>query len=423
MTTKRTKSSFINTPSFTFLCAAGMAGLLLMTCSKKERSNPLDSQNPSTQGDPFGLTSELTSQGVKLTWKAVGVSGVTGYKIQRNASTLSALEASATQYTDTSIYAESTYVYAMCAVSGSTQSESGKPVTVKIDSSQLCITPAVWAAPHLGGTLTTVQVTNCGTTGKIFWTGTKDSSWLTVTPTNHGITPKTLKLSVPQNTTGQSRSARLIVSADGINSDTLTVTQDTTGGTVTDIDDNVYQTVTIGTQVWMAENLKVTRYRNGRPISKITDGNTWWNLTTAAYCENQAATYGKLYNWYAVIDSQNIAPEGWHVATDAEWKELVTHLGGTSDAGGKLKEAGTVHWCSSNIATNEYLFSALPAGYRYSQGVYDVLGNNANFWASAGNIDCYFTLGCANENCDRHYDNDQSIGCKRYGLSIRCVRD
>ncbi len=170
-------------------------------------------------------------------------------------------------------------------------------------------------------------------------------------------------------------------------------------GTVTDIDGNVYQTVTIGTQVWMAENLKVTHYRNGEAIPNVTDNATWEGLTTGAYSEydndiNNVATYGRLYNWYSVSDIRNMAPAGWHVPTDAEWKQLEMYLGmsqaqadatgwrGTTE-GGKLKESGTTHWISPNTgATNESGFTGLPGGYRASNGPYTDISISASFWSS-----------------------------------------
>jgi len=169
-------------------------------------------------------------------------------------------------------------------------------------------------------------------------------------------------------------------------------------GTVTDIDGNVYKTVKIGNQWWMAENLKVTRYRNGDPIPNITDNHTWVDLSTGAYCNynndiSNVATYGRLYNWYAVDESRNIAPAGWHVPTDDEWKQLEIYLGMSpteadethwrgTDEGGKLKETGTTHWYSPNTgATNESGFTALPGGYRVSGG-FSSLGFGAYFWSS-----------------------------------------
>jgi len=208
-------------------------------------------------------------------------------------------------------------------------------------------------------------------------------------------------------------------------------------GTVTDIDGNVYQTIKIGDQWWMVENLKVTHYRNGDPIPNVTDGGTWSGLTTGAYCEynndpGNVVTYGRLYNWYAVDDSRNIAPEGWHVPSDAEWKQLEMYLGMSqaeadatgwrgTDEGGKLKEAGTTHWLSPNTgATNESGFTALPGGYRLGSGLYYSVGSNALFWSSTeydGYGAWFRYLGYSSSQVYR-YDYDE-----RGGFSVRCVRD
>ena len=108
---------------------------------------------------------------------------------------------------------------------------------------------------------------------------------------------------------------------------------------VTDIDGNVYLTTKIGNQVWMAENLKVTHYQNGDNILEITDNAGWVNSSAGAYCsyeysKSNSNVYGYLYNWYAINDSRNIAPTGWHIPTFADWTELITHLGGEEIAGG-----------------------------------------------------------------------------------------
>ena len=117
---------------------------------------------------------------------------------------------------------------------------------------------------------------------------------------------------------------------------------------VSDGNGNYYHTVTIGTQVWMVENLKATNYRNGDPIPNVRDNNDWMNITSDAFCDydndtSNAKIYGHLYNWYAVTDSRNIAPFGWHIASNEEWTELSDFLGGASIAGGELKETGTSH--------------------------------------------------------------------------------
>lgn len=142
--------------------------------------------------------------------------------------------------------------------------------------------------------------------------------------------------------------------------------------TVTDSDGNVYRTVTIGTQVWMAANLKVTRYRNSDALPSVTDGFAWEALTTGAYrnfdnSPKSAAVYGRLYDWHAVNDSRNIAPERWHVATASDWMTLMSYVG--SDPGGKLKDTGTVHWLSPNTgATNQTGFTALLGGSAVIKG-------------------------------------------------------
>lgn len=197
-------------------------------------------------------------------------------------------------------------------------------------------------------------------------------------------------------------------------------------GTVTDIDGNSYLTIGIGGKWWMAENLKVTHYRNGDAIPNVTDDNAWSELNTGAYCsyDNDAAnaqTYGYLYNWYTVNNSSSLAPEGWHVPSDAEWQTLVDYLGGNDIAGGKLKQTGTTHWQSPNEgATNESYFSALPGGYRLSYGTFDTIGYLADFWSSTkyDGHHAWFRFVYYDRSEVRSYNSN-----KHYGFSVRCVRD
>ena len=150
--------------------------------------------------------------------------------------------------------------------------------------------------------------------------------------------------------------------------------------TVTDIDGNVYKTVVIGTQTWLAENLRTTKYNDGTQIPNVTAKSQWDNLTTDAYCwynndpATYKATYGALYNWYAV-NTGKLCPTGWHVPSDAEWTTLTDFLGGEGYAGGKLKEKGTAHWVNPNVdATDEYGIKALPAGDRYPASGFEFYG-------------------------------------------------
>jgi uncharacterized protein (TIGR02145 family) len=197
-------------------------------------------------------------------------------------------------------------------------------------------------------------------------------------------------------------------------------------GTITDVDGNIYRTVKIGDQWWMAENLKVTHYRNGDSVPELASVSAWSKLTIGARCsynndENTVMTYGYLYNWYAVNDQRNLAPAGWHVPTNKDWKILIDCLEKSSFVGGKLKEAGTSHWQSPNEgATNESGFTALPGGSRNYDYEFGGLGYNATFWSSteyASKSAWYWKLN--------YNDSAFKRGCyyKQYGFSIRCIRD
>ncbi len=200
------------------------------------------------------------------------------------------------------------------------------------------------------------------------------------------------------------------------------------GELVTDASGNVYQTVTIGTQTWMVENLKTMKYRNGDPIPMVTDDEEWKALSTGACCDykNIGANgdiYGKLYNWYAVEDSRNLAPEGWRVATDEDWTTLTDYLGGTSIAGARLKEKGAFHWPGVNaFGTNEVGFTALPGGFRTgTTGLFVFVVFESGYWWTA-------TEATASNGRYRTIPyNAKSVGrsaiTKRSGYSVRCVKD
>ncbi len=234
------------------------------------------------------------------------------------------------------------------------------------------------------------------------------------------------------------------------NSTATTLTQTTSacpcGSTAADIDGNIYNTIGIGTQCWMKENLKTTKYKDNTAIPNVTDNATWAALTTGAYCwygnlTSNESIYGALYNWYAV-NTVKLCPTGWHVPSHDEWTTLeravctsstcatdfpydVTTQGwrGT-DEGGKLKEAGTTHWLSPNTgATNSSGFTALPGGYRYGNGGFGGHGLNGFWWASTeGNSGSawYRYLNFSDSGIYRDYNY---LGYKIYGFSVRCLQN
>ncbi|MEI6822948.1 MAG: fibrobacter succinogenes major paralogous domain-containing protein [Bacteroidota bacterium] len=195
---------------------------------------------------------------------------------------------------------------------------------------------------------------------------------------------------------------------------------------VYDIDMNKYDTVHIGTQVWIEQNLKTTHYRNGDSIPNVTDNTAWATLLTGAYCNynndtNITFTYGRLYNFYTIADSRNLCPIGWHVPSDAEWTSLTTYLGGLSVAGGKLKEAGTLHWYSPNTsATNETGFTAIPIGDRYYTGLYNDFSFVVCWWSSTMSSTTNALNRGIRYDSSNVYSVSNNMGC---GFSVRCLKD
>ncbi|HAR20270.1 MAG TPA: hypothetical protein DCR46_06375, partial [Cytophagales bacterium] len=201
------------------------------------------------------------------------------------------------------------------------------------------------------------------------------------------------------------------------------------------IDGYTYPTVTIGTQVWFAENLRTTKYSDGTAIPLVTDDTAWaanynnstklpmmcwYNNDQAAYTSNK---YGPLYNWYAVNPitngGKNVCPTGWHVPTDAEWTTLSDYLGGKSVAGGKMKTTDITQWASPNTgATNSSGFSGNPGGYRYRDGSFKYIGSNGYWWSSSeygANYAWFYYLYYYNSNLGK------VNFAKSYGFSVRCL--
>jgi uncharacterized protein (TIGR02145 family) len=190
-----------------------------------------------------------------------------------------------------------------------------------------------------------------------------------------------------------------------------------------------FKTVTIGDQVWMAENLNVDKFRNGDPIPHAQTAEEWKQAGEKGqpawcYYDNDPANgkiYGKLYNWYAVSDWRGLAPEGWRIPSDEDWEKLIKLLGGKDVAGGKLKATDTTYWKSPNVgATNETDFTALPGGSRHTDGLFGSMSNYGGWWSSVegGAASAWSRyLGYGSAQVSRYN------GPKVSGFSARCLKD
>ncbi len=195
--------------------------------------------------------------------------------------------------------------------------------------------------------------------------------------------------------------------------------------------------VKICNQVWMSKNLSINHYNNGDIIPQIKNPAQWANLTTGAWCwynndSEKYAIYGKLYNFYAVNDERGLAPNGWHIATDAEWNTLIKCIDNNADtfyqgyqitrAGGKLKERGLSHWTNPNTgADDDYGFTALPGGNRDEYGAFTYIESIGHWWSSSkfDSLTAWYRY--------LHYSSNDIVrfGCgnKKYGFSVRCIKD
>lgn len=208
-------------------------------------------------------------------------------------------------------------------------------------------------------------------------------------------------------------------------------------GKMKDCEGNEYKTVKIGDQVWMAENLRTTRYRNGKKIPQVKDNAGWGRLTTGAWCfydndPKNGKIYGRLYNWYTLNDAGGLAPAGWHVPSWTEWLQLINFLGGVNEMGegpvsDKLNIQGTGLWETPNNANNESGFSALPGGHRgvFSSGetYFSGIREEAMWWSATDIQDGYNNTFALNIRSSYYGTIDQVFYDKRAGYSIRLVKN
>ena len=369
-----------------------------------------------------------------------GGSAITGYTVTTNPGGITAMGATS-PINVTGLTNGTAYTFTVTATNAVGSSVASVPST-----SVTPVVPATTPDPPTG-----IVATACNTTASVAFVAPTNNggsaiTGYTVTSNPGGITATgaTSPIKVTGLTNGTAYTFTLIAT-NVVGSSLVSVASMavTPTPTITDIDGNSYNIVTIGSQCWTKENLKVTKYNDNTVIPIESTGgsggisSTWQNLTTGSYAiyENEtssgtnATNYGYLYNWYAAkgiattgsTTYKNLCPTGYHVPTDSEWTTLTTYLGGVGVAGGKMKSIGTTLWQSPNTgATDESAFSALPGGGRFSDGMFFFIMNSTYFWSAsenAGTKAWFRNLISSDDNVTR------SSTVKSVGVSVRCLKD
>ena len=402
--------------------------LTLFSCEEREWDNPFDPECPKDLFTPSDFTATLIGNSIQLSWKQTNMH-ISGFRITKktgaNPETVLPMPGKGVlQLTDSDIIPGQLCTYTLVAIAGDNQS----------NQVQAQITPVVLSSVTTNG-ISGLRVNSAICDGNISNSGgasitARGVCWSTTanpTVNNFKTNDGSGTGNFTSTITGLAANTTYYLRAYSTNSAGTSygnqITFKTFFGEVSDTDGNVYLTVKIGEQVWMAENLKTTKYNDGTSIPNVTNNAAWVGLTTGAYCwynndVNNKNIYGALYNWYAV-STNKLAPEGWHIATDSDWSTLSNYLGGNVLSGGKLKEIGTTHWLSpNNGATNESGFSALPGGYRYDGGSFTLITAGGYWWSSTvSSVTTAQSLGLGYDSSDLH----RGSGYKYGGFSVRCI--
>lgn len=407
---------------------------LLFGCSTSDDGN--NSTTAVVPLNPTNLTgNNPASSQIVLTWTD-NSTNETGFKIERktaqtNYTLVGNSNADVTTYTDNTVSNNIPYTYRVYAYNnvGNSLTYSNEFTITSIGIPVLTTSPITsvgYTSAVSGGNISDNGGANVTTRG-IVWDTNPNPTISLSTKTVNGSGNGTFNSNMSSLTPGVTYYVRAYATNSrgvgyGDNISFTTTVLYTNGNGLTDICGNNYPSVIIGQQEWMKKNLDVCKYRNGDIIPQVQDPTQWANLTTGAWCYYQNSTangtvYGKLYNWYAVNDPRGLAPQGWHIPSETEWSNLVTILGGTSVAGGKMKDTGTTYWLSPNTgATNISGFTGLPGGYFFGPTtIPDYNVNNGYWWSSTS-----FKFITLSFNQESVFIGGLNL---TLGFSVRCLKD
>jgi uncharacterized protein (TIGR02145 family) len=415
--------------------------LLLFSCEAPERNNPFDPACPKQIFTPTNFLAVQEGNTIKLTWSCpdVNFTGFRIFKTNNNGYAISLGEFSkdVKQFTDTNVLGGQQNNYSIYAYAGNNDSYSlnAQATAIFLPTISTTIPSDIHSnSATLGGAIATDGGAIVTERGVCYSQNPNPTINSTKVIIGNGIG------SYSNTITGLSAETTYYVKAYATNSQgtiygseyvfttkmRITFNPNLTYGSVTDVEGNVYKTITIGSQIWMAENLKTTKYNDNTLITNGSNNNSWNTIQSGLYCwpNNDGITYkdtyGALYNWYAV-NSGKLCPYGWHIPSDAEWTILITYLGGETVGKDKLKEIGIEHWNAPNTnATNSSGFSAVPSGYK--QGSFSPVGYYAVWWSST-EINAYDTICKWLDYLNNNSFTTYGARAHGNGFSVRCIKD
>jgi uncharacterized protein (TIGR02145 family) len=427
--------------------------LLILSCSTNNDSNGNSSNTTVVPIAPSNLIgTAISTTEINLSWTD-NSTNETGFKIERrtgigNYTVVGTVNADVLTFSDTGLTSSTSYTYRVYSynTAGKSPTYSNEVTTAALALPTLTTTSLssiTTASAISGGTILSDGGATITARG-VVWSTSPNPTIELFTKTNDGTGTGTFVSTISTllpNTTYYARA--YAVNSEGAaygNEINFSILQNVPGPTITDIDGNVYETVSICNQTWTKKNLNVSKYTDGTPIPQITDLTQWANNYTGAWCYYANTTsngniYGKLYNEAAIQGIYNaasltnpalrkkLAPTGYHIPKDAEWQSLNNCLGGSLIAGGKMKETGNAHWVNNTGATNESGFTGLPGGARWKNNQGDVLKGLIGFWWSAS-ID--YQSNVTNyqlSNNDTSFNKPNIHDYQYYGFSVRCVKD
>jgi uncharacterized protein (TIGR02145 family) len=409
---------------------------LFFNCEKKIWENPYDTQAPKELFTPNNFVAKQVGNKINLTWAQTN-NNISNYNLERKVDNASFIKVATVtsgllSYVDNVQANGKVHEYRLTAIAGENYSNSAITNITPIGAPNIISTNINSKTFSTINFTSTVSDEGSAITSKGVCWSTNSNPTTANSKTSDGLGNSSFNSIISNLNSNVKYFFRpYAINAVGTSygpEQSINLVLNKPGPTATDGSGNNYNSVQIGDQTWLSKNLITTKYQNGQSIPLVTDNSIWSNQKTGAYCnffnrDDIGKIYGHLYNHFAVLDSRNICPTGWHIPNKTEADDLISYLGGPTSAAIKLKEVGNTYWITAN-GDNSSGFSARAGSWRSQEGIfyYSIGTGGANFWTSSKKDNQYpwfFTLNSettATTTTDWHF---QSAA----GGSIRCLKN